>query len=585
MKFAFLIKIAVTKVHLELADRINSTVTFSRSLDRFKSEPQLFSSALLAVISSIMKQAVSLEEQVQHLRSKATQFLLREDWDEYINLYSHLISLCLAAGDGAGAALRKTLCLAHSNRAEARFRTRDLAGAIQDCDRALEFDAAHLKSLLCKARVLLDLDRYASAGDCLKLATASHPVDDASRELLDRCRNLEAQSRRGRIDVSDWILGGFGDKCPDLAEYVGPVEIRRCSNGERGLFATKNVEAGTPLIVTRAVVVGRGILPESAGVHGDSARMLLWKDFVEKVLDVAEKCSRTLNLIYQLYPGTDQGDLEVPDIALFKPEAAEQLLALPPASRRPDVDRILKVLDVNCLSEEAFPTKIDGKQSNYVGIGLWLLPSFLNHSCSPSARRQHIGDRLIVHAARDLRAGEEVTIAYFDVLSPLDDRRTASRRWAFECRCERCDFEYSAGFRPEMRELEAAMKGGASTEETVVRLEEGMRRWEVKGKQKGFLRASIWPAYASVYGSERQMRRCGRKVPVAAAVAESVAEAVGGDERVLKAVLRTMNKGGGGGDVVEMEKAMRLGRATYGKIMKRTAMKALFQLRLLNNAV
>ncbi|KAG6476720.1 methyltransferase FGSG_00040-like [Zingiber officinale] len=529
-----------------------------------------------------MKQAVSLEEQVQHLRSKATELLLREDWAEYINLYSHLISLCLAAGDGAGAALHKTLCLAHSNRAEARFRTRDLAGALRDCDRALEFDPAHLKSLLRKARVLLDLDRYASAGDCLKLAIASHPGDDASRELLVRCRNLEAQSRRGRIDVSNWILGGFGDKCPDLAEYVGPVEIRRCSNGERGLFATKNVEAGTPLVVTRAVVAGRGILPESAGGHGDSARMLLWKDFVEKVLDVAEKCSRTLNLIYQLSPGTDQGDLEVPDIALFKPDAVEQLLALPPASR-PDVDRILKVLDVNCLSEEAFSTKIDGKQSNYIGIGLWLLPSFLNHSCSPSARRQHIGDHAIVHAARDLRAGEEVTIAYFDVLSPIDDRRTSSRRWAFECRCERCDFEDSALFGPKMREMEAAMKGGASMEETVMRLEEGMRRWEVKGKQKGFLRASIWPAYASVYGSERLMRRCGRKIPVAAVVAESVAEAVGGDERVLKAVLGRMKKGCG--DVAEMEKAMRLGRATYGKIMKRTTMKALFQLPLLNNGV
>ncbi|WOL02676.1 hypothetical protein Cni_G11395 [Canna indica] len=471
---------------------------------------------------------LSLDEQLQQLRSKATELVLREDWQEYINLYSHLISLCrhhLLSGsdDVASGSLQRTLCLAHSNRAEALFRTRDLSGALHDCDSALDLDPAHVKSLLCKTRVLLDLHRYSPASDCLKLALAGQTTGtaaaEAARELLERCRKLEAQSRSGKLDISDWVLNGFSEKCPDLAEYVGPVEIRRSDNGGRGLFATKSLEAGTPLVVTRAVAIERGILPESGDVHGESARMVMWKDFVDMILKIADKCSRTLYLIYQLSTGTEQSEPQIPDAGLFKPDAADELFDR--ESKELDIDRILKILDVNCLTEEEFSSKIQGKQNNYYGVGLWLLPSFVNHSCAPNARRLHIGDRVVIHASRDVKAGEEITYAYFDVLSPLDNRRKMAKRWGFECGCERCKFEVASCFSQEMRDLEMAMKGGANIEGVVVRLEEGLRKWMVKRKEKGFLRASLWQAYSSVYESERLMRRCGRRIPAAAAVAES----------------------------------------------------------------
>ncbi|RZS24909.1 hypothetical protein BHM03_00058038 [Ensete ventricosum] len=571
--------VAVTRKSNEtqqIRPHMNSTVTSSR----FK-KPSPF------VDCSNTNMKVSIEEHLQQLRSKATELLLREDWNEYINLYSRFISLCrshlLAAGSGAASDhLHKTLCLALSHRAEARFRSRDLPGALEDCDNALDLDPTHLKSLLCKAKVFLELDRYSSASECLKLALASRPsggAADVVRELLVRCRKLEAQSRTGSFDLSDWILNGFSEKCPDLAEYIGPVEIRRSTNGGRGLFATKNVEAGTPLVVTRAVVVRRGILPESSDRHGESARMVMWKDFIDKILDVAEKCSRTLCLIYHLSAATEQGELDVPDIGLFKPEAAEELFVL--KSKKPDVGRILKVLDVNCLREEGFSAGIHGNHSNYVGVGLWILPSFVNHSCSPNARRLHVGDWVVVHASRDVKAGEEITFAYFDVLLPLDDRRAMAKVWGFECSCERCRLEESVRFRQELRELEMVMKSGTNLDGVAVRLEEGMSRWAVKGKAKGFLRASFWPAYSGVYESERLTRRCGRRIPAVSMAVQSVSEAVGGDERILRALLRRLKRGGGG-DVMEMDKAMRLGRGTFGKIMKKAAMKALFELALVH---
>jgi hypothetical protein len=77
------------------------------------------------------------------------------------------------------------------------------------------------------------------------------------------------------------------------------------------------------------------------------------------------------------------------------------------------------------------------------------------------------------------------------------------------------------------------------------------------------------------------MRKWGRRVPSKALVAESVADAVGGNESVLKAMLRGSRDGNGCGNRLEVEdKVVRIGRATYGKLVKRHAMRDLFRLTL-----
>ena len=57
---------------------------------------------------------------------------------------------------------------------------------------------------------------------------------------------------------------------------------------------------------------------------------------------------------------------------------------------------------------------------------------------------------------------------------------------------------------------------------------------------------------------------------------DSVVEVVGSDERVLKVVVEGLKKSGGG--VVEFERAMKLGRGFYGKVVKKQAMRTLLEL-------
>lgn len=525
-----------------------------------------------------------MEEEAQQLRSRATELLLLEDWEGYIRLYTRFISLCLhhVSGDAGGdPKLQKILCGALSNRAEARLRLRDLPGAASDCDRALDLDPSHLKTLVCKGKILLGLDRYSSAADCFRRALA--PLggsDPALRGLIDRCEKLEAQSKTGDFDLSQWVLDGFKGDPPEFAEYVGPVMIRRSEGcgGGRGLFATKNIESGSTLVVTRAVVIGRGILPEPGNpMSSEGARLVMWKDFVARLLDAAGKSRRILRLIYHLSTGEDEDDLPVPDIRLFVPEQGPPRGDEPSGDQALDTNRILKILDVNCLTDDAFSAKVLGKNGGggYHGVGLWLLASFINHSCNPNARRLHVGDHLLVHASRDIKGGEEITFPYFDVLVPLSKRREAmAGTWGFCCRCRRCQFEEAAAYAGELRKMEEAM-----VPEVAARLEDAMaKRWVVKSKEKAFLRASFWEAYSATYATEREVRKWERRIPAEAAAAESIAEAVGGDERVLKVLVEGLRRKGGEGRrrgeaeaPVDEGRIMKMARAVYGKVAKKQA--------------
>ncbi|KAI3887357.1 hypothetical protein MKX03_002761 [Papaver bracteatum] len=511
------------------------------------------------------------EELMQQLRFKATELLLREEYKESIQVYTHFISLSQnhlskitskSENPDRFNKLQKTLCLALSNRAEAKSKLH--------CNAALEIENTHFKTLVCKGKILLHLNQYVNASNCFQSALHDNePIQNSDIEMINGT---------GVFDLSDWVINGFSkNQTPDLAEFFGPVEIKKSDVSGRGLFTTKNVEAGSLLFVTKAVATDRGIfLPEC----GEDSKMVMWKDFVEKVVYVVTKCRKTYDLVCRLSTGEEEEMLQVPEICVFRPDNDEFLLS---GDMKPDVAKILNILDVNSLTEEdGFSAKVLGKNSDYYGVGLWILASFINHSCEPNARRLHVGDHLMVHASRDIKAGEEICFAYFDVLTPLSKRNEMSKTWGFHCECNRCRFERDMfSCNQGLNEFEVLLECGSDIGNVIVRLEEGMKRWMLKGgkREKGYLRASFWRVFSEAYQSEKSMQRWGRRIPPAEVVGESVAEAVGSDERVLKMVVEGLRRNGVIGGVVEMEKEMKLGRSVYGKVLKkRKAMKALLEL-------
>ncbi|KAK6921999.1 LOW QUALITY PROTEIN: SET domain [Dillenia turbinata] len=528
------------------------------------------------------------EEMMHQLRSKATELLLREEFKESTSDSNHLQKL------------NKSLCLTFSNRAEGRFRLKEYADAIKDCDQALKIDDTHFKTLVCKGKILLNLNKYSMAYDCLKKASTDSQARGFSENLngyLDLCKRFVIQSKTGVVDVSDWVLSGFKGIVPEFAEYVGAIEIKKSDLGGRGLFSTKNIDMGTVLLVTKAIATERVILPNDED-YSESVQLVMWKNFVDKVMESVKRCDHTHHLIRTLSTGEDENRLEVPNISLFWPETEETEVLkenVPNISlfwpeteetevlkEKFDVDKILNVLDGNSIVEDSISGKILRKNSGYHGVGLWVLASFINHSCVPNARRIHIRNHVIVLASRDVKAGEDITFAYFDVLSPLNKRREMSMNWGFSCACKRCKFEDEIWSRQELGELQVAFEEGLLDMGSVVfRLEEGMKKWVVRGKEKGYLRSSFWEAFLRAFESEKLMKRWGRRIPAMEVIFDSIVDVVGGDEIVLKVLVEGLKRSGGGnsvGGTLEMERVMKLGRGVYGKMVKRQALKALLGL-------
>ncbi|KAJ8547944.1 hypothetical protein K7X08_021180 [Anisodus acutangulus] len=528
------------------------------------------------------------EERIQNLRSKATKLLLRKEFHDSIEAYSELISFYHNQISNTHqnldpnilTKLKKSLCLALCNRAEAHLNLQEFPQALKDCNEAARIENTHFKTLLCKGKILLSLNQYGLALDCFKEASLDpHELEnsDTLNGYLEKCIKFESLSRTGAFDISDWVLNKFQGKPPELAEYIGPIEIKKSDISGRGLFATKNVDCGTLLLVTKAVAIERAIVPQSTFQDSKEQEQLdMWKSFIDKVMESAKKCVRTRDLICKLSIGENEDHLEVPDIDLFRPEAQERGFL----DKKIDKEKLLNILDVNSLVEELISAKIQGKNSDVHGIGLWILASFINHSCDPNVRRSHVGDHVIIHASRDIKACEELTFAYFDVFSPFRDREEKAKNWGFVCKCKRCNLEKGVCSNQEMMEIEMFLGKGLEMGGVVYRLEESMRRWMVKGKGKGYLRASFWQVYSEVYESERLLRKWGSKIPLMECVVDSVVDAEGSDERIVKVLMRGLKrKGHYGNGILEMEKAMKLGRGLYGKIMKKQTLKTiLFQL-------
>ncbi|KAK7317970.1 hypothetical protein RJT34_02641 [Clitoria ternatea] len=524
------------------------------------------------------------EEHLQQLRSKATELFLREEWKDSIDAYSHFITLCTQKTEKTSQThthsdpnhlqkLRRSLCIALCNRAEARSKLKDFHSALQDCNHALALDASHSKTLLCKGKILLCLNRYSMAMECFRTAMLDPQNSECSNEYLEKCKKLEFLSRTGSLDLSDWVSSGFRGKAPELAEYIGGVQIKKSEISGRGLFATRNIDAGSLILVTKAIAMERSIL---GGIDpSEEAQLAMWKNFIDKVSDFVRKCPKTRGLIGKLSNGENEEELEVVDVDLFRPESVENVKLCDEV----DMGKLLAILDVNSLTEDAVSANVLRRNNDCYGVGLWLLPAFINHSCCPNARRLHVGDYLIVHASKDLKAGEEITFAYLDPLCPLSKRKEMSMTWGIHCKCKRCRFEGDVLSKQEVKEIEIGLERGMDVGGVVYKLEEQMKKWKVRGKEKAYLRASFWCAYSEVHRSEKSMKRWGRRIPTLDIVVDSINDVVGGDHRLLKVLVEDFNlKKNSGGGLVEMEKVFKLGREVFGKVVKKQAMKTLLEL-------
>ena len=105
-----------------------------------------------------------------------------------------------------------------------------------------------------------------------------------------------------------------------------------------------------------------------------------------------------------------------------------------------------------CRSESVEKTRTPYGTQRQIGSALYTVSSYLNHSCQPSTRPSFASgtSEMSIIASRDLKKGDELTVAFVDVHrhpneTVLDCRRRRraelARGWRFACGCERCTEE------------------------------------------------------------------------------------------------------------------------------------------------
>ncbi|EGW32095.1 uncharacterized protein SPAPADRAFT_61174, partial [Spathaspora passalidarum NRRL Y-27907] len=121
--------------------------------------------------------------------------------------------------------------------------------------------------------------------------------------------------------------------------------------------------------------------------------------------------------------------------ALFVQEQQENLWKL-------GYEKFLRIFPSNPIDYQEFMYMMGTYNINNLDSNVFLIQSHLNHNCNPNTSVETEllrTDGLKVYAARDIRAGEELTTTYVNPKNTVQQRQRELRvNWGFLCGCEKC---------------------------------------------------------------------------------------------------------------------------------------------------
>jgi hypothetical protein len=215
----------------------------------------------------------------------------------------------------------------------------------------------------------------------------------------------------------------------DAADFLQNVRIGRSFGRGRGLFATRDLKPGDVVMVEKAfcVVFGQeedALSAMTFDVRDEMVRVFpagLCKAVVRKLHDNPSQVGKVLDLY---------SDYQAPELDNGMSEG-----------RRGWVD-MWQVHDIVARNAFGPGGSGDGGKGRGENAGLWIVASYMNHSCVPNAEKEYIGDLMVLRATREIKAGDEVMHTYVQVDSDFEDRRKILLEvWGFVCDCGLCAAE------------------------------------------------------------------------------------------------------------------------------------------------
>ncbi|KAJ4319085.1 hypothetical protein N0V84_006539 [Fusarium piperis] len=235
---------------------------------------------------------------------------------------------------------------------------------------------------------------------------------------------------------------------PDVASFDGRTEVKVSPGAGRGLFATHDIEPNEMIMCEKAFCVVWSYESEAfssltCDTRDDTAIRVfpsgLHKAVVDKLINNPSQIDRVLDLFGD-YSGLGKKLVKVdgnPVIDTFQIHDIIQRNAFGPGQQTEDED------------------------ISNASTGLWIRASYMNHSCVPNAKKDYIGDLMIVRATCRIVAREEILQSY-DASTDYDTRTDSlERTWGFKCKCTLCLAEEADG--PALRKMRKELEDKASS--------------------------------------------------------------------------------------------------------------------------
>ena len=367
----------------------------------------------------------NLSLKAEDLKNKGNSFYLKKNYQMAILYYSEAIKT------------NNKNSLFFSNRALSRIKEKFYLKAVKDCENAILLNKKNPKFYYRKAVAFEKLNLFKEAIDCLSKIENS----EIKKKLEEKIKKKIKEMNKGEYDLENLLKNPFLEY-KDCSDFIGKIKIIKINNKGRGIVAKEDIEQGELISATKAL--GFGIYVENKDkIEWDTGVGCMRKEDQKicygQILEKLENNPLERLRFSFLYGGNDTKNVDINifrDNFKFKDNQKFPVL---------DSNFIQNVLSKNAFSanfnfllkNKNNPNK--GKKN--IASGLWMMPSFFNHSCYFNATRVFVGNIMFIRSIIKIKKGEEITLTYVPQLDLKERKEILKRGWGFNCNCLKCNYE------------------------------------------------------------------------------------------------------------------------------------------------
>lgn len=368
-----------------------------------------------------------INETFEEIKEKGNEYYKQHEYEKSIKFYTRAMKI------------QKNPVI-YLNRSAAYLQLERYYEAYNDAQLAYKCDLNKEKALFRMGKAAYGMQKWKKAVQHFTAMINMYPNRiEAADELIKSKKRME-ESLSGKYDLNMLYEDAYVKKIRhlDIAEYVGSVEIRDTFDGNKGLFATENIKKGTLLLVSKAFSI---CYDDDLDINIKSVNLI--NNYVDyqsnainyiQTIKTLQRNPNRANDLYSLYAGHLNRAYKIPTGVI-------------------DIERIEQICTFNSFIEDDLNkigiVKGDCEISQFsLNTGLWILPSYMNHSCTANCFRTYYADVMMVYAIDDIKKDQELLCSYMDSTMSYQNKLAVMKYYDFICNCclckeDRQDYNYA----------------------------------------------------------------------------------------------------------------------------------------------